>query len=89
MFINYKSIFKEKKTKETKQTSKQKTKRKKSFVCKYLILLFFFKQKKCQSFKSYLLEINSEAEQNYLKDKGTVYTCILFIFEQYIVNLKQ
>lgn len=35
------------------------------------MLLFNFFQTKCQSFNSYLLEINSESEQNWLKDKGT------------------
>lgn len=39
--------------------------------------LCIFLQRKCESFKSYLLEINSKAEQNWLKDKGKCVLCVL------------
>lgn len=55
----------------------------------YIWIRFFVLQTKCQSFKSYLLEINSEAEQNWLMDKGILHFFLnLNLSTQYIVNTK-
>lgn len=52
----------------------------------------YFLQKKCESFKSYLLEINSKAEQNWLKDKGKCVLTLIhnslksFVFKKLLNN---
>lgn len=51
----------------------------------YIWIRFFVLQTKCQSFKSYLLEINSEAEQNWLMDKGILHFFLILIYQHNIL----